>query len=61
MYGLEEAAAHGITTMGDGQMYWKRGWYDVWLEAEQTRFSCSRVITPLGLPINGNALSIRSV
>lgn len=28
--GLAEAAKHGITTIGDGRMYWQRGWYDVW-------------------------------
>ncbi|MDA0151710.1 amidohydrolase [Vibrio sp. Makdt] len=43
MYGLEEATAHGITTIGDGRMYWKRGWYDVWLEAEQNQDLTARV------------------
>ncbi|WP_213865480.1 amidohydrolase [Vibrio crassostreae] len=43
MYGLEEAAAHGITTIGDGRMYWKRGWYDVWLEAEKNQDLTARV------------------
>ncbi|MEZ9655994.1 amidohydrolase [Vibrio splendidus] len=43
MFGLEEAAAHGITTIGDGRMYWKRGWYDVWLEAEQNQDLTARV------------------
>lgn len=28
--GLHEAAQNGITTVGDGRLYWKRGWYDVW-------------------------------
>ncbi|MCG7499443.1 amidohydrolase [Vibrio sp. Of7-15] len=28
--GLSEAAQHGVTTIGDGRLYWKRGWYDVW-------------------------------
>lgn len=28
--GLFEAAKHGITTIGDGRLYWKRGWYQVW-------------------------------
>ena len=31
--GMEEAARYGITTIGDGRLYWRRGWYDVWLEA----------------------------
>ncbi|WP_016792481.1 amidohydrolase family protein [Vibrio cyclitrophicus] len=43
MFGLEEATAHGITTIGDGRMYWKRGWYDVWLEAEQNQDLTARV------------------
>ncbi|MCG9553091.1 amidohydrolase [Vibrio sp. Isolate31] len=43
MYGLKEAAAHGITTIGDGRMYWKRGWYDIWLEAEQNQDLTARV------------------
>ncbi|WP_240699567.1 MULTISPECIES: amidohydrolase [unclassified Vibrio] len=43
IYGLEEAAAHGITTIGDGRMYWKRGWHDVWLEAEQNQDLTARV------------------
>ncbi|MDD1826701.1 amidohydrolase, partial [Photobacterium sp. ZSDE20] len=43
MFGLEEAAAHGITTIGDGRMYWKRGWYDVWLEAERNQDLTARV------------------
>ncbi|MDG9666615.1 amidohydrolase [Hahella sp. CR1] len=28
--GLAEAARYGVTTIGDGRLYWKRGWYDVW-------------------------------
>ncbi len=43
MAGLEEAAAHGITTIGDGRMYWKRGWYDVWKAAEKNGELTARV------------------
>jgi predicted amidohydrolase YtcJ len=43
MVGLEEAAAHGITTIGDGRLYWKRGWYDVWKEAEKRNELTARV------------------
>lgn len=32
--GLNETAQHGITTIGDGRMYWKRGWLEVWQQAE---------------------------
>ncbi|MDN3611916.1 amidohydrolase [Vibrio ostreicida] len=43
MAGLEEARAHGITTIGDGRLYWKRGWYDVWKEAEKRGDLTARV------------------
>lgn len=43
MNGLEEAKAHGITTIGDGRLYWKRGWYEVWKEAEATGDLTARV------------------
>jgi predicted amidohydrolase YtcJ len=32
--GLHEVASNGITTVGDGRLYWKRGWYDVWKAVE---------------------------
>lgn len=41
--GLEESAAHGITTIGDGRLYWKRGWYDVWQQAEKDNDLTARV------------------
>jgi len=31
--GMEEAVRHGITTIGDGRLYWRRGWYEVWQQA----------------------------
>ncbi|MDE8604319.1 amidohydrolase family protein [Marinomonas sp. RSW2] len=43
MNGLEEAAAHGITTIGDGRLYWKRGWYEVWQQAEKNDDLTARV------------------
>ncbi|MFC3152853.1 amidohydrolase [Litoribrevibacter euphylliae] len=43
MIGLAEAAAHGITTIGDGRLYWKRGWYEVWKEAEKAGDLTARV------------------
>ncbi|KLE25311.1 amidohydrolase [Vibrio diabolicus] len=43
MAGLEEAAAHGITTIGDGRLYWKRGWYEVWKQAEEKGNLTARV------------------
>ena len=29
--GMYEVARHGITTAGDGRLYWRRGWHDVWM------------------------------
>lgn len=43
MVGLEESAAHGITTIGDGRLYWKRGWYEVWQQAEKDGELTARV------------------
>ncbi|WP_295898932.1 amidohydrolase [uncultured Vibrio sp.] len=43
MNGLEEATSHGITTIGDGRLYWKRGWYDVWMRAEKNNDLSARV------------------
>lgn len=43
MNGLQEAAAHGITTIGDGRLYWKRGWYDVWQQVEKDGELTARV------------------
>ena len=41
--GLEEAAAHGITTIGDGRLYWQRGWFDVWKAAEKNGDLTARI------------------
>ncbi len=41
--GLEEAAAHGITTIGDGRMYWQRGWYEVWKYAQEQQTLTARI------------------
>ncbi|USD67773.1 amidohydrolase [Vibrio sp. SCSIO 43136] len=43
MAGLEEAAKYGITTIGDGRMYWKRGWFDVWRAADKNGDLTARV------------------
>ena len=43
MVGLEEAAAHGITTIGDGRLYWKRGWFEVWQAVEKAGDLTARV------------------
>ncbi len=43
MAGLEESAANGITTIGDGRLYWKRGWYEVWKQAEKDGNLTARV------------------
>jgi predicted amidohydrolase YtcJ len=43
MAGLEESAAYGITTIGDGRLYWKRGWYEVWKQVEKDGNLTARV------------------
>ncbi|STY91824.1 hypothetical protein [Vibrio anguillarum] len=43
MVGLEESASYGITTIGDGRLYWKRGWYEVWKQAEKDGNLTARV------------------
>ncbi|NOH71672.1 amidohydrolase [Vibrio pectenicida] len=43
MAGLHQARIHGITTIGDGRLYWKRGWYQVWKEAERRGDITARV------------------
>ncbi len=62
MFGLEEAAAHGITTIGDGRMLVEtRLVWRLVRSGAKPRFDGSRFITPLGLPINGDTLAIRSL
>jgi predicted amidohydrolase YtcJ len=34
LYGLHKSSQNGITTIGDGRLYWKRGWYEVWKAVE---------------------------
>ncbi len=41
--GLNQAAMHGITTIGDGRLYWQRGWFDVWLAIAKTDNLTARV------------------
>ncbi|RTZ17870.1 amidohydrolase [Vibrio aquaticus] len=43
MQGLEQARTYGITTIGDGRLYWKRGWYEVWQKAEESGDLTARV------------------
>ncbi len=33
--GMDEAVRYGITTIGDGRLYWRRGWYEVWQAAQK--------------------------
>lgn len=41
--GLAQASKHGITTIGDGRLYWKRGWLETWLTAEKNQALTARV------------------
>lgn len=42
--GLDEVAKNGITTVGDGRLYWKRGWLDVWNKVNDEKKLTSRVV-----------------
>ncbi|MBD8499681.1 amidohydrolase [Paenibacillus arenosi] len=42
--GLDEVAKNGITTVGDGRLYWKRGWLDVWDKVYDDGKLTSRVV-----------------
>ncbi|QFU24061.1 amidohydrolase [Shewanella eurypsychrophilus] len=58
--GLEEAAAHGITTIGDGRLYWKRGWYEVWRSAEKNDDLTARVsLRPWIYPTDSMAAQLK--
>lgn len=41
--GLEVMAQNGITTIGDGRMYWRRGWWEVWQQAKVDNALTARV------------------
>jgi hypothetical protein len=41
--GLRQLAENGITTVGDGRLYWKRGWLDTWRQLEQEKKLTARV------------------
>lgn len=41
--GLRQLAENGITTVGDGRLYWKRGWLDTWQQLEQQKQLTARV------------------
>ena len=46
-YGLEQAKQNGITTVGDGRTYWRRGMYDAWVEmAQQQRLTARISVRP---------------
>ncbi len=58
--GLAEAAAHGITTIGDGRMYWKRGWYEIWKAAQEKGELSARVsLRPWIYPEDDPAAQLR--
>ncbi|MFL0403765.1 amidohydrolase [Bacillus nitratireducens] len=42
--GLDEVAKNGITTVGDGRLYWKRGWLDVWNKVHDEKKLTTRVV-----------------
>ncbi|MGZ7151498.1 amidohydrolase [Bacillus sp. BC08] len=52
--GLDEVAKNGITTVGDGRLYWKRGWLDVWNKVNDEKKLTSRVVLRLWVYPNLN-------
>ena len=41
--GMDVAVSNGITTIGDGRLYWRRGWYEVWKAALKNDAIIARV------------------
>ncbi|MDZ7867821.1 MAG: amidohydrolase [Rheinheimera sp.] len=41
--GLRQLAENGITTVGDGRLYWKRGWLETWQQLEKQKQLTARV------------------
>lgn len=41
--GMDVAVSNGITTIGDGRLYWRRGWYEVWQAAQKNNAIITRV------------------
>jgi predicted amidohydrolase YtcJ len=41
--GLRQLAENGITAVGDGRLYWKRGWLDTWQQLEKQKQLTARV------------------
>lgn len=41
--GLRQLAENGITAVGDGRLYWKRGWLETWQQLEQQQQLTARV------------------
>lgn len=41
--GLDEATKHGITAIGDGRLYWQRGWYETWQQVAKDNALTARV------------------
>ena len=57
--GLRQLAENGITTVGDGRLYWKRGWLATWQQLEQQKKLTARVsIRPWIYPADPAALQL---
>lgn len=41
--GMDVAVSNGITTIGDGRLYWRRGWHEVWQAAKNNDAIITRV------------------
>lgn len=63
--GLDALAENGITTAGDGRLYWRRGWHQVWQKARSEGVLTARValrpwIYP-ELPINKQIAELKKM
>ena len=47
LYGLEQAAMNGITSLVDARVYWKRGYLSAWQRAEQENTLTARTVLSL--------------
>lgn len=43
LYGLKQARQNGITTVGDGRTYWRRGMYEAWKQIDKDNQLTTRV------------------
>lgn len=43
LFGLQQARENGITSVGDGRTYWRRGMYEAWKQVESNNLLTARI------------------